>query len=166
MSIENNKSIYFEKVSKSQFMKDCNKLNIVATDDNYNSIQIPTRATKGSAGYDICIPFDLEAKRNTYYTFPTGIRSAFTNDVFLAIVPKSGLGFKYQMRLANTIGIVDSDYYYSDNEGHIMVKFSAEKPFTLHKGDKLCQAIFIPFLITSDDSASGIRNGGFGSTGN
>ena len=66
----------------------------------------------------------------------------------------------------NTIGIIDSDYYNSDNEGHIMVKFSVDRPLTLHKGDKFCQGIFILYGVTFDDNADGIRNGGFGSTGN
>lgn len=161
----------FSKVSEKQFDNDCTK---ICVGENYSEINmntyadiiIPIRATKGSAGYDFHMPYDLELKPNVYYTIPTGIRAKFMGGVFLAIVPKSGLGFKYGMRLANTIGIVDSDYYNSDNEGHIMVKFSVERPLTLHKGDKFCQGIFIPYGITSYDNANGVRNGGFGSTGN
>lgn len=79
--------------------------------------------------------------------------------------PKSGLGFKYGMRLSNTIGIIDSDYYFSDNEGHIQAKFSAHKPFSVNAGQKFMQGIFIPYGITCDDHANAVRNGGFGSTG-
>lgn len=161
----------FSKVSKEQFDNDCAKICVgenysEINMDTYADIIIPTRATKGSAGYDFHMLYDLELKPNVYYTIPTGIRAKFIRGVFLAIVPKSGLGFKYGMRLANTIGIIDSDYYNSDNEGHIMVKFSVDRPLTLHKGDKFCQGIFILYGVTFDDDADGIRNGGFGSTGN
>ena len=161
----------FSKVSKEQFDNDCAKICVgenysEINMDTYADIIIPTRATKGSAGYDFHMPYDLELKPNVYYTIPTGIRAKFIQGAFLAIVPKSGLGFKYGMRLANTIGIIDSDYYNSDNEGHIMIKFSVDRPLTLHKGDKFCQGIFILYGVTLDDDADGIRNGGFGSTGN
>lgn len=69
------------------------------------------------------------------------------------------------MRLSNTFGVVDSDYSHSENEGHIMAKFSVDKDLELKAGDKLCQGIFIKYGITVDDKADGIRNGGFGSTG-
>ena len=79
--------------------------------------------------------------------------------------PKSGLGFKYRMKLANTLGVVDSDYYFSTNEGHIMAKINSKVPFHLDSGAKFMQGIFIPFGITIDDVAVGVRDGGFGSTG-
>ena len=79
--------------------------------------------------------------------------------------PKSGLGFKYRMKLANTIGIVDSDYYFSTNEGHIMAKIFSKESFHLDPGNKFMQGIFLPFGVTQDDACAGVRNGGFGSTG-
>lgn len=142
----------FEKVSTAQY-------------PNPENVKLPTRATKNSAGYDIYTPVDIDVKAGEYITIQTGIRCKIDEDWFLAIVPKSGLGFKYGMRLINTLGVVDSDYYHSDNEGHIMVKFTADKDFHLDAGDKLCQAIFMPYGITVDDEADGIRNGGFGSSG-
>lgn len=130
----------------------------------WEAIRLPERATEGSAGYDFFIP------RNVYINavskvFPTGIRVHIDPGWFLMCCPKSGLGFKYSARLANTLGIIDGDYYYSDNEGHIMAKVSSETSFVLAAGDKFMQGLFLPFGVTKDDHATGKRNGGFGSTG-
>ena len=86
----------------------------------------------------------------------------------LSLYPRSGLGFKYRMQLNNTVGIIDSDYYYSDNEGHIFVKVTNDtnegKVITVEKGTGFVQGIFMEYGTTVDDDASEIRNGGFGST--
>lgn len=91
------------------------------------------------------------------------------NEWFLGIFPKSGLGFKYRCQLDNTVGIIDNDYYFSDNQGHIMAKVTndckEDKTLYINRGKAFVQGIFIPFGITYDDHADGIRNGGFGSTG-
>ena len=90
------------------------------------------------------------------------------NGWLLAIFPRSGLGFKFRMQLNNTVGIIDSDYYYSDNEGHIFIKFTnatnENKTISIKSGDGIAQGIFLPFGITEDDSCEEKRNGGFGST--
>ena len=100
---------------------------------------------------------------------PTGIRARIADGWFLAIFPRSGLGFKYRLQLNNTVGVVDSDYYRSDNEGHIFVKITNDskegKILELPAGSGFAQGIFLPFGITEDDEAEGVRNGGFGSTG-
>jgi dUTP pyrophosphatase len=86
----------------------------------------------------------------------------------LMCFPRSGLGFKFRLQLNNTVGIIDSDYYYSDNEGHIFLKITNDtnefKTVEVKAGDGFAQGIFVPFGITEDDDANGIRNGGFGST--
>ena len=86
----------------------------------------------------------------------------------LVITPRSGLGFKYRIGLDNTIGIIDSDYYNSDNEGHIILKVTnntlENKSLELEKNKGLCQGIFLEFGITTDDFTTNKRNGGFGST--
>lgn len=143
----------FEKVSVAQY-------------PNPENVKLPLRATVSSAGYDFFTPVDIDVKEGEYVTVQTGVRCKMDGDWFLALMPKSGLGFKYGMRLANTVGIVDCDYYNADNEGHIMVKFTADKDFHLNAGDKFCQGIFMKYGITVDDEADGIRTGGFGSTGN
>jgi dUTP pyrophosphatase len=80
-------------------------------------------------------------------------------------MPRSGLGFKYGVRLANTIGNIDSDYWQSDNEGHIMLKIVAAKDFSIKKGDRIAQGVILPYFTVDDDEPlSNKRNGGFGST--
>ena len=90
------------------------------------------------------------------------------NDWVLKLYPRSGLGFKYRLELDNTVGIVDADYYYSDNEGHIFIKITNDskegKTVHLKEGDGFAQGIFLQYGITVDDEADGVRNGGFGST--
>ena len=99
---------------------------------------------------------------------PTGIRAKIENGWVLCLFPRSGLGFKYRLQLNNTVGIIDADYYGSDNEGHIFAKITNDsnegKVLTLKKGEGFMQGIFLPFGITEDDDTNDIRNGGFGST--
>ena len=135
----------------------------------YNSIKLPTRATSDSAGYDIITPFDICLQPGETAVISTGLRCAIKKNWFLGVYPKSGLGFKFRAQLDNTVGIIDSDYFYSDNEGHIMVKITNDsksgKVLEVPAGKAICQGIFHEYGITTDDCADGIRNGGFGSTG-
>ena len=86
----------------------------------------------------------------------------------LKCYPRSGLGFKYRLQLNNTVGIIDSDYYDSDNEGHIFVKLTNDsnegKVVSIDAGMGMMQGIFVEYGITLDDEADAVRNGGFGST--
>jgi len=99
---------------------------------------------------------------------PTGIRAWMAEGWVLTCYPRSGLGFKFRLQLNNTVGIIDSDYYYSDNEGHIFSKITNDsnegKTLQIGAGDGFVQGIFLPFGITEDDDATEKRNGGFGST--
>lgn len=162
---------HFEKVTYSQFQDDCLKLgyNIPRTKliQLYDDIQLPRRAEPGSAGYDFYMPLDeTPVMPGQPVTFPTGIRVILEPSQFLLCVPRSGLGFKYGMRLVNTCGIIDSSYAFSDNEGHIMAKIDCDNPFMLGHGDRFMQGIIIPYNITADDNPiKDKRNGGFGSTG-
>ena len=141
----------------------------------YEDIKIPKRATSGSAGYDFYAPFDITLEPGETAKIPTGIRAKMENGWVLMIFPRSGLGFKYRLMLDNTVGVIDSDYYYSDNEGHIMVKVTncseagkqpgSGKSLTIKAGQGFAQGVFLPFGITMDDDATAIRNGGLGSTG-
>lgn len=135
----------------------------------YDGIVLPTRATYGSAGYDFHSPVAFELKPNETVTVPTGVRARMNEGWVLTLYPRSGLGFKFRMQLNNTVGVIDSDYYYSDNEGHIFIKFTnatnENKTISVSKGDGIAQGIFLPFGITEDDNATEKRNGGFGSTG-
>lgn len=134
----------------------------------YDAIKIPVRATKGSAGYDFCAPISFKLEPNQTIKIPTGIRAQMDDDYVLMVFPRSGLGFKYRLQLNNTVGIIDSDYYGSDNEGHIFIKITNDsnegKTLEVEAGSGFAQGLFIPFGITLDDECEDIRNGGFGST--
>lgn len=166
----------FEKVSYEQFSKDYESVR--GTDINftwgmtksiYEGIKLPQRATKLSAGYDIYSPVSFVLKAGDSIKIPTGIRVILDDDKYLAIYPRSGLGFKYRLNLWNCVGICDADYCSSDNEGHIWVKLYNGSPegktFQINAGDAFCQGIITQFFTTNDDDTDGIRNGGFGSTG-
>ena len=134
------------------------------------NLKLPTRATKASAGYDFFAPFDFTIKSGESIVIPTGVRCKFENENFaLKIYPKSGLGFKYSVGLANTVGIVDADYYNSDNEGHIMIKltnYDSHKEVSIMKGKSFAQGIFEMYglVVNDDEIEKSDRNGGFGST--
>lgn len=161
----------FQKVSFSQFEADFKK-NFPECEnvkEIYDSIKLPKRATTGSAGYDFYAPVDITLEKGKSVLIPTGIRSKIEDGWVLQIFPRSGLGFKHRVQLDNTVGIIDADYYNSSNEGHIMVKLSCDAHddghnVSLSAGDGFAQGIFLQFGITVDDDASGIRDGGFGST--
>lgn len=159
----------FSKVSYEQFKKDYNKIFGETSDDIikriHDGIKLPKRATIHSAGYDFFSPVKVNTKVGEHTLIPTGIRCMINSDWVLSCYPRSGLGFKYGMRLDNSVGIIDSDYYDSDNEGHIMAKISADADMLLNVGDRFMQGVFIMYGITEDDDVSDIRNGGFGSSG-
>lgn len=163
----------FEKVSLNQFIKDWidtfgNQGSDIIT-EIYNDIKLPKRATSGSAGYDFYSPVDITLQPGFTIKIPTGIRCLMNKGWVLKCYPRSGLGFKYRMQLNNSVGIIDSDYFYSDNEGHIFAKITNDsnegKVIRLKAGDGFMQGIFVEYGITVDDDADGVRNGGFGSTG-
>lgn len=160
----------FEKVSAERFINDSVDICPVLEQakDAYENIKLPKRATKGSAGYDFYAPFDFTLKPGETIKIPTGIRCKMEEGWVLKIYPRSGLGFKYRLQLNNTVGIIDSDYYYSDNEGHIMIKVTNDsnenKTVEVQKGQGFAQGIFVEFGITYDDDTTDERNGGFGST--
>lgn len=162
-----NRIAEFIKVSKEQYIKDFDE-SFGSAETAYESISIPARATSGSAGYDFKAPFDFTLAPGETIKIPTGIRARIDDGWVLMIFPRSGLGFKYRLQLNNTVGVIDSDYFGSDNEGHIMVKMTnctnEEKTISLKAGEGFAQGIFMPYGITIDDEVTNIRNGGFGST--
>lgn len=159
----------FTKVSKPQFIKDwADSFPDIDVYKTFDGIQLPKRATKGSAGYDIYSPITFTLNPGESIKIPTGIRCEMEPGWVLKIYPRSGLGFKYRLQLNNTIGIIDSDYFHSDNEGHIFIKVTNDsnegKSVKVEKDTGFAQGIFVEYGITFDDDASMIRNGGFGST--
>ncbi len=152
----------FDFVSLSEFKKACDDEHI------YTKLKLPKRATKGSAGYDFYAPFDFSLKPGETIKIPTGIRAMMNEGYVLMLFPRSSLGFKYRLQLNNTVGIIDSDYYYSDNEGHIFIKITNDsnegKTVEIKAGEAFAQGIFLQFGVTIDDDTTEVRNGGFGST--
>jgi len=141
---------------------------VTRTNGEEQDFLLPKRMTKHSAGYDFFSPEDVEIKPNEKYLIKTGIKSYFQEDEGLFIYPRSSFGFKHGIMLANTIGVIESDYYNNEsNEGEICVKLfnTSDKVFNITKGDRFCQAVFKKFLITDDDNAESVRTGGMGSTG-
>lgn len=121
--------MHFEKVSYIRFLIDVNNLyNKQISSDNeilamYNKIKLPRRSTERSAGYDFVIPYSIDIYKGSSIVIPTGIRAVdMPSNVVLLMAPRSGLGFRYRVSLANTIGVIDSDYADSSNSGHILIK--------------------------------------------
>lgn len=185
----------FEKVSFEQYMKDFMNLCDVeflveiglleyrmsgdydstaiatAVRKIYDSIKLPERGTTGSAGYDFITPFSFKIEFGKSITLPTGIKADINDGWWLLCAPRSGSGFKYGVELANTIGVIDKDYYNNpNNEGHIMVKLvnmsviNEDKDVVFEKDKGFFQGILTPYGVTENDAATGERNGGFGST--
>jgi len=162
----------FHLVSLDQFQMDMRKhfpeMDSHEIQDIYENIQLPKRATTGSAGYDFFAPIDIVLKANETILIPTGIRVAMVPGWVLKCYPRSGLGFKYRMQLNNTVGIIDGDYFNADNEGHILVKVTndsnEDKVLHIKCGEGFIQGIFIEYGIAYDDEVEGLRTGGLGST--
>lgn len=192
--------MHFYKVSLEQFEKDLE--NAKKKNANYpfifyhdtktmwENIKLPKRSTAKSAGYDFFSPFVFSLRPGETVLIPTGIGVHLDDDKHLAIVPRSGLGFKYRTQLDNTFGVIDADYELSDNEGHIMIKLTNdsklkkmklidrikrklnllyedpnnEKTAKVMIGNGIAQGIIYQYFKTNDDDATAIRNGGFGST--
>lgn len=165
----------FEKVSYEQFKDDWLKIFDSDTHpvdekfikDTYYPIELPKRATSGSAGYDFKTPISIILNPGESIKFPTGIRCKMEPGWVLQIFPRSSLGFKYRFQLDNTVGIIDSDYYNAENEGHIMMKFTnnGNTKIGLPCWSKIAQGIFMEYGIAVDDETTDVRTGGLGSTG-
>lgn len=160
----------FEKVSFKQFQEGWADTfgEGAPVQDIYDGLKLPKRATKGSAGYDFYAPVTFTLKPGETIKIPTGIRVRMEENWVLKCYPRSGLGFKYRLQMNNTVGIIDSDYYNSDNEGHIFAKITNDsregKTMTVEAGNGFMQGIFVEYGITFDDDVAEERNGGFGST--
>lgn len=172
----------FEKVSFKSFTEIFDSKNkggdkfLKTMREIYDSIKLPMRATTGSGGYDFYAPFDIEMEPGTEVVIPTGIRVDMPAGSVLMIAPRSGSGFKYGVKLGNTIGIVDEDFFNPDNgsEGHILLKLmnhDSSDTINFKAGDGIVQGIIVPFISFPDYDRerweeNGLieRSGGFGST--
>lgn len=143
---------------------------IVKGYENKN-INLPVRKTKLSAGYDIESAEDIVIPSFNIGTKPTliktGLKCYMENDEYLMLVNRSSNPVKRGLVLANSVGIIDADYYNNpDNDGHLMYAFYnySKEDITIKKGDIIGQAIFMKYLLVDNDSSNGERKGGFGST--
>lgn len=156
----------FEKVSIDNYKKAYVSKESALSD--YKNIKLPQRATPGSAGYDFFSPLNIKIRPGTSATIPTGIKCDLDADKVLMIYPRSSFGFKYGAMLANTVGVIDSDYYDNDdNEGNIVVKLTnnGSKELEIKVGDRFCQGIITQFFVVDKDIAlKKKRKGGVGST--
>lgn len=156
----------FEKISLSTWKSFYKEEDFLET---YEDIKIPKRATSKSAGYDFFSPLSFVLMPTQEIKISTGIKAYMMDDEKLMIYPRSGLGFKYYLRLANTCGVVDSDYFNNvANEGNIFIKVRNEgsEKLIVQKGEGFAQGIFEKYLLADgDEFATGNeRVGGIGST--
>ena len=131
-------------------------------------VPIPRRATAGSAGYDFVSPLEVTVPAGGMALIPTGIRAEMEPGWVLMLFPRSSLGFRHALRLSNTVGVIDSDYAFAKNEGHIMVKLRnpLSEPVTIGRGERFCQGVFLPYGTAEEDGIEfEVRAGGMGSTG-
>ncbi len=143
----------FHKVSEARFVEDWKdtfgEVSAEEVQEIYEGISLPVRATAGSAGYDFFAPVEITLQPGETVKIPTGIRVEMEQDWVLKCYPRSGLGFKYRLQLNNTVGIIDSDYFYSDNEGHIFAKLTNDtnegKTLVIPAGTGFMQGIFVEY---------------------
>ena len=153
----------FEKISFEQFKKD------IKDDKNlYNEYSLPKRGTKNAAGYDFYALYDYTLKPGEIMKIPTGIKVCMEEDDVLFLIDRSSMGFKYNVRMCNQVGVIDADYYNNnDNEGHMWIKIQNEgdKDYIVKKGDAMIQGIFMKYLKVDDEEIiENERIGGIGST--
>lgn len=162
----------FEKVSFEEYLKARSNMLLSKPEEAKNiafeewkNIKLPQRSTSGAAGYDFYLPFNVGLTENNKL-IPTGIRAKIADGWVLMLFPRSGLGTKFGMKLANTTGIIDSDYYFANNEGHIMAMLSVQgKSLLLDAGERFIQGVFLPYGIATNGNTNNQRIGGLGSTG-
>ena len=172
--------MHFEKITREQWVKDMVNLYHLEhpTEENfreinklYDGIKLPKRATKYSAGYDFYVSGDTPLPSRGFAVIPTGIRwvcdKKEDKNKVLQIYPRSGIGFRTGVRLMNTVGIIDADYWEGNNEGHIMVKLynPMNASFEVKDGDAIVQGVITEYH-TCDDEEEIVekRTGGMGST--
>ena len=171
----------FEVVSRQQYNESINKLiekevELTYVMDN-EDVELPTRGTEQSAGYDFVSPISFKLAPGEQIVIPTGIRCRMYSDHVLMLYPRSSVGIKHNISFANTTPIIDADYYNAKNEGHILLAFknnnkrswsrkkNSQNTWVVNAGDRICQGVIIQYGITMDDNANNKRTGGIGSTG-
>lgn len=169
--------IKFYKVSQDQYFKDRLEALLQAgfdtegakrtAQEEYERIELPRRGTMYSAGYDLKTPAEYVLQPGQSLVIPTGLRIQMEEDMWMGIYIRSSLGFKYNVRLKNSVAVIDADYFGADNEGHLKVGIynGGDRELVLHAGDAFAQGILQKYYVTEDDMpVQKRRSGGFGST--
>ena len=176
--------MHFEKITREQWMKDMVNLysfdplfeplleeNLEKINKLYDGIKLPKRATKYSAGYDFYASGDGVIPTEHAGIILTGIRRVCDKEEdknkVLQIYPRSGIGFRTGVRLMNTVGIIDADYWEGNNEGHIMVKLynPMDASFEVKDGDAIVQGVITEYhTCDNEEEIVEKRTGGMGST--
>lgn len=167
----------FTKVSYNQFIKDYFKIFYADSTqlplgidgylkEVYEDIKLPKRGSAYSAGYDLHTPIAFRLEPNETILIPSGIRAEIGTDKVLLIAPRSSTGMK-GLFIRNTLGVIDSDFAYAKNEGHIMygLKNTGDTTLTFGRGERILQGIIVQYFVMDDDDATEVREGGIGSTG-
>ncbi len=130
-------------------------------------IPLPRRSTRGSAGYDFVAPAETVIPPGGSVLIPTGIRCEMAEGWVLLMFPRSSFGRRYGVRLSNTVGVIDSDYAWAENEGHIItaLRNPSDQEVVIRRGERFCQGVLVPFGTAEEEEVSAERKGGFGSTG-
>ena len=152
----------FTRVSEAQYAEAMGERERMPLSE----IPLPRRATAGSAGYDFVSPVEVTVPAGGSALIPTGIRAEMEPGWVLMLFPRSSLGFRHALRLSNTVGVIDSDYAFAKNEGHIMVKLRNPlgEAVTIGRGERFCQGVFLPYGTAEEEQVTAGREGGFGST--
>lgn len=132
------------------------------------SFELPKRATAHSAGYDLAAIESVQIEPGAIQKIPTGLKVSMRDGEVLLVFPRSSLGLKKHLMMANNVGVIDQDYYNSPgNEGHILIPIYnfGNAPQIIEKGERIAQGIFVQYLKTDDDiTTDEKRVSGFGST--
>ena len=168
--------MHFERVSYSAFESDIKKFYSEHIEpgklhEAWMAIQMPERKTQFSCGYDVRTPIDIVIAPHMSVIVPTGIRAIFNEDEMktwcLKLYARSSIGIKDKVIVTNSVGLVDADYYLAQNNGDMLLALTniGDELKKYKAGDRICQAVFDIYGLTSDDNASGVRVNGVGSTG-
>lgn len=154
----------FERISYEQFKKDIGDNKVL-----YESIELPKRSTKKSAGYDIKSVEHGIIKPGEAMNFKTGLKVSMNEDEVLYLYSRSSYAYKYNVCLMNNVGVIDSDFYNNpDNEGHFQIRLVnfGKNDFEVNIGDRIAQGVFMKYLtIDNEEEIKNKRTSGIGSTG-
>ena len=153
----------FEKISFEQFKKDiCDDKKL------YEEYSLPKRGTKNAAGYDFYALYDYTLRPGDIMKIPTGVKVQMEDDDVLFLIDRSSMGFKWNVRMCNQVGVIDADYYNNNsNEGHMWIRLQNEgdKDYIVKKGDAMIQGVFLKYLrVDNEEEINKDRIGGLGST--